>query len=78
MAITGDASLDARRESAITRTRSAVVFSLTDVLGRAIASDARNGNGPVTLNDSRMTPGLNYPLNWPPARCQRLPPGSCP
>lgn len=59
---TEDASLDAGRESTITRTRSAFIFSLTDVLGMVVAYETRNDDGPVTLNDSLLTLGLNYQI----------------
>ncbi|MCC2638542.1 MAG: hypothetical protein K0Q68_2261 [Moraxellaceae bacterium] len=59
---TEDASVDAGRESSITRTRSALIFSLTDILGLVVAYETRNDDGPVTLNDSLMTLGLNYQL----------------
>lgn len=59
---TEDVAVDAGSESTILRTRSALIFALTDVLGVVIAYETRRDDGPVTLNDSIATVGLNYRL----------------
>jgi putative salt-induced outer membrane protein YdiY len=59
---TEDASLDAGRESTITRTRSALIFAINKVFGLVVAYETRNDDGPVTLNDSQLTMGFNYQL----------------
>lgn len=59
---TEDVAVDAGRDSTILRTRSALIFALTNVLGVVVAYETRRDDGPVTRNDSIATVGLNYRL----------------
>lgn len=57
---TEDVSVDAGAENTVTRTRSAVIFALSDVFGLTVAYETRKDDGPVTLDDSLTSVALNY------------------
>lgn len=59
---TEDISVDAGPENTVTRTRSALIFALTDAFGAVVAFETRNDDGPVTLKDTITSVGLNYLL----------------
>lgn len=59
---TESASIDAGEDSSVVRTRSALLFALTDVLGLAIAYETKRDNGPLRIDDSLLTVGLNFQL----------------
>lgn len=60
--LTEDVGVDAGPESTVVRTRTAAVFQIYNRLGMVVAYETRNDDGPVTLDDSMTTVGLNYQL----------------
>lgn len=58
--LTEDASMDAGETSTVVRTRTALVFDLTDVIGLTVAYETKNDDGPSEIEDTLTTVGLNY------------------
>ncbi|MDI1301634.1 MAG: DUF481 domain-containing protein [bacterium] len=55
-----DASADIGESSTVVRTRTALVFDLTDVIGLTMAYETKSDDGPSDINDTMTTVGLNY------------------
>lgn len=60
--LTEDVGVDAGPESTVVRSRTAAIFQIYNRLGMVVAYETRNDDGPITLNDSLITVGLNYQL----------------
>jgi putative salt-induced outer membrane protein len=57
---TEDVAVDSGEDSTVTRTRSALIFALSDILGMVIAYETKNDDGPLTVKDTLTSVGLNY------------------
>lgn len=57
-----DASADVGENSTVVRTRTALIFDLTDVIGLTMAYETKRDDGPSDINDTMTTVGLNYRL----------------
>ncbi|MDF2446907.1 MAG: hypothetical protein K0S46_2143 [Moraxellaceae bacterium] len=56
------AAADIGEETTVVRTRTALVFSITDVLGLSLSYDTKRENSTPRLDDSLVAFGLNYRL----------------
>lgn len=59
---TETASVEAGEDNTIIRTRTAFIFTLTDVLGLSISYDTKHDNSEPRVNDTVLSFGLNYLL----------------